>query len=128
MRINKHDIPTVIDAPGAVARQVGGFGDAAEPMAGEYFSLGAGADIAPLLRGLPGGHCDAPHWGYMLDGVVVVTFADGTEETVVAGDLFHWPPGHTVRVEDDAEVILFSPTHSHRAVLDHMRAAMGLPA
>ena len=37
MRINKHDIPTVIDAPGAVARQIEGFGEAAEPMAGEYF-------------------------------------------------------------------------------------------
>ena len=52
MRINKHDIPTVIDAPGAVARQVEGFGEAAEPMAGEYFSLAGGADIAPLLQGL----------------------------------------------------------------------------
>jgi hypothetical protein len=51
MRINKHDIPTVIDAPGAVARQVEGFGQAAEPMAGEYFSLAPGADIAPLLEG-----------------------------------------------------------------------------
>jgi len=128
MRINKQDIPTVIDAPGAVARQIGGFGEAAEPMAGEYFSLGAGADIAPLLEGLPGDVCDAPHWGYLLEGVVVVTYADGTSDTVVGGDLFHWPPGHTVRVEADAEVILFSPTHAHRAVMDHMKAKMGLPA
>jgi len=128
MRINKHDIPTVIDATGAVARQVEGFGEAAEPMAGEYFSLAAGADIAPLLQGLPGDHCAAPHWGYLLQGVVVVSYADGSEETVVTGDLFYWPPGHSVRVEDNAEVILFSPTHSHRVVLDHMREKMGLPA
>ena len=65
MRINKHDIPTVIDAPGAVARQIDGFGEAAEPMAGEYFSLGrrrrhrpaaAGTARRPLRRpalGLP---------------------------------------------------------------------------
>jgi hypothetical protein len=128
MRINKYDIPTVIDAPGAVARQIGGFGDAGEAMAGEYFSLGAGVDITPLLEGLPGGRCQAPHWGYLLEGVVIVTLADGTEETVVAGDLFHWPPGHTVRVEDDAELILFSPTASHRHVLDHLKEKMGLPA
>ena len=128
MRINKDDVPTVIDTPGAVARQVEGFGEAAEPMAGEYFSLAAGADIAPLLQGLPGDLCSAPHWGYLLQGVIVVTYGDGSEETVVTGDLFHWPPGHSVRVEDDAEVILFSPTRSHRVVLDHMREKMGLPA
>jgi len=128
MRINKHDVPTVIDAPGAVTRQLGGFGEAAEPMAAEYFSLAAGADIAPLLEGLPGDHCDAPHWGYLLQGVVVVSYADGSEETVVTGDLFFWPPGHSVRVEDDAEIVLFSLTHAHRAVMDHMRSKMGLPA
>ena len=64
----------------------------------------------------------------MLQGVVVVSYADGSEETVVNGDRFYWPPGHSVRVEDDAEVILFSPTHSHRLVLDHMRQKIGLPA
>ncbi len=37
MRINKHDVPTVIDAPGAIARQLDGFGEAAEPMAAEHF-------------------------------------------------------------------------------------------
>ena len=128
MRINKHDVPTVIDAPGAVARQLEGFGEAVEQMAAEYLSLAAGADIAPLLEGLPGDRCDAPHWGYLLQGVVVVSYADGSEETVVSGDLFFWPPGHSVRVEDDAEIVLFSPTHAHRAVMDHMRSKMGLPA
>ena len=125
MRINKHDIPTVIDTTGAVARQVEGFGEAAEPMAGEYFSLAAGADIAPLLQGLPGDHCAAPHWGYLLQGVVVVSYADGSEETVVTGDLFYWPPGHTVRVGEDAEAILFSPQDEHSKVIDHMLGKMG---
>lgn len=126
MRISKHDIPKKIDAPGAVARQVPGFGElAGAPLAGEYFSLDAGVDIAPLLQGLPGDNCAAPHWGYLLEGRVVVTYGDGSDETVSAGDLFYWPPGHSVRVEDDAEVILFSPTHEHTVVLDHMKA-MGL--
>lgn len=30
------------------------------------------------------------------------------------------PPGHTVRVTDDSEVILFSPRDEHTRVLDHM--------
>jgi len=126
MRIAKNEIPTRIDAPGATARQQTGFGDATGygVMGGEYFSLGAGADIGPLLQGLEGDLCQAPHWGYLEQGAVIVTFADGTEETIRGGDLFYWPPGHTVRVDEDAEVILFSPQHEHGQVIDHMRAKL----
>ena len=52
-------------------------------MAGEYFSMGAGVDISPLLEGLPGNSCDAPHWGYVMQGRVVVTFDDRPAETGV---------------------------------------------
>ncbi|MGD8323438.1 MAG: cupin domain-containing protein, partial [Gammaproteobacteria bacterium] len=45
---------------------------------------------------------------------------DGNEETVKAGDLFYWPPGHSVRINIDAEIILFSPQHEHGAVMDHI--------
>ena len=56
MRIAKNDIPARIEAPGAVARVQTNFGDASGygMISGEYFSLGAGADIAPLLKGLEG--------------------------------------------------------------------------
>lgn len=128
MKINKQDVPARIDAPGAVARQTGEFGatQGYGQMAGEYFSLAAGVDIAPLLEGLPGDSCDAPHWGYLIDGQVVVSYRDGTSETVSAGDLFYWPPGHSVRVDADAEVVLFSPLHEHGVVMDHMKSKMGL--
>jgi hypothetical protein len=127
MRIAKHDIPARIDAPGAVARHLGSFGGTTDgPIAAEYFSLGAGVDIAPLLVGLDGDACQAPHWGYLITGEVVVTYTDGTEDRCVAGDVFHWPAGHSVRVVDDADVILFSPEHEHAAVIDHLKVAMGL--
>jgi len=126
MHLVKEKLPLKIDAPGAVARQVTDFGDAGgyNTISGEYFSLAAGADITPLLAGLEGDLCQAPHWGYLLEGRVTVTYADGAEETVAGGELFHWPPGHTVRVGEDAEVILFSPQDEHTAVLDHMLAKM----
>ena len=126
MPLRKDDRPVKIDVPGAKARQVNDFGDATGygSIAGEYFSLGAGTDIAPLLRGLPGDGCHAPHWGYMISGDVVVTYTDGTDEHCVGGDLFHWPAGHSVRVEEDAEVILFSPQKEHTEVLEHMIATM----
>jgi hypothetical protein len=124
MRISKQDVPVRIDVPGAVARQLPNFGDASGygSISGEYFSLGAGTDIAPLLQGLKDDLCQSPHWGYLLQGDLVVTFADGTNENVLAGDLFYWPPGHTVRVTEDAELILFSPEREHSEVIDHMLA------
>ena len=126
MRMRKEEVPVKIDAPGAVARQQANFGDASGygKMSGEYFSLGAGADIAPLLKGLEGDLCQAPHWGYLMEGEVTVTYADRTEEVVKAGDIFYWPPGHTVRVGKDAEVILFSPQKEHEQVIEHMRRKM----
>lgn len=126
LHLDKADVPVKIDVPGAVARQLPGFGDATGygRMAGEYFSLGAGTDIAPLLRGLHDDTCHAPHWGYMISGELVVSFVDGTETTCRGGEIFFWAPGHSVRVLDDSEVILFSPELEHVAVLDHMSAAM----
>lgn len=126
MRISKDQVPAKINVPGAVARQVGDFGDATGygKMAGEYFSLGAGTDIAPLLKGLNDDACHAPHWGYMISGEVVVTYTNGNVDTCTENDLFYWPPGHSVRVVRDAEVILFSPQHEHTQVMDHMLNVM----
>lgn len=124
MRLDKHDIPTKIDVPGATARQLADFGSADGPLGAEYFSLGAGTDIAPLLVGLQDDACQAAHWGYFISGAAVVSYTDGTSERCTGGDVFHWPAGHSVRVEEDAEVILFSPVAAHTAVLDHMLAAM----
>jgi hypothetical protein len=122
MRIAKQDIPARIDVPGAVARQKTDFGNATGygMMSGEYFSLGVGTDIAPLLQGLDGDLCHSPHWGYVLQGELTVTYADGMHEVVNSGDLFYWPPGHTVKVGADAEIVLFSPQVEHSEVIDHM--------
>jgi hypothetical protein len=62
----------------------------------------------------------------MVAGAVVVTYTDGTEETCVTDELFYWKPGHSVRVVDDAEVILFSPQAQHAQVMDHMLVQMGV--
>ena len=126
MRTAKDDIPVKIDVPGAVARQLQNFGDTSGcgSLSREYFTLGAGTDIAPLLEGLAGDACHAPHWGYMITGEVVVTYNDAPTEKCRKGDLFYWPPGHSVRVTEDAEVIMFSPQVEHTQVMDHMLAKM----
>ena len=122
MRIKRSDVPVKIDVPGAVARQVTDFGDATGfgKIAGEYFSLGAGTDIAPLLKGLEGDLCQSPHWGYLIEGEVTVTYKDGKDESVSGGDLFYWPAGHTVWVEEDTSFVEFSPKKELKVVYDHI--------
>ncbi len=124
MHITKTDIPVRVEAPGAIARQSPDFGVADGAIGAEYFSLATGTDLAPLLAGLDGDACDAPHWGYVIQGEVVVTYTSGDTERCSTGDVFHWPAGHSVRVDDDAELILFSPQDSHGAVMDHIAAKL----
>lgn len=126
MRVAKDQIPEKINVPGAIARQAKDFGDASgyAGMAGEYFSLGAGTDIAPLLKGLKDDTCQSPHWGYVLNGELVVTYTDGKTDTCSTNDLFFWPPGHSVRVVNDSEIVLFSPEREHTEVMDHMLNVM----
>jgi hypothetical protein len=127
MRISKEEQPVRLQTSGAVARQRRDFGDAGpySTMCAERFTMDAGTDIGPLLRGLPGDLCQAPHWGYLVEGAVTVTYTDGSTERMSAGEMFYWPPGHTVRVDDKAELVMFSPQREHDEVLDHMREKLG---
>lgn len=123
MRIAKDDVDVKMEIPGAVIRQKTDFGDATGlgKISGEYFTLDAGVDTTPLFEGLDGNACHCPHWGYVLSGRITTTDAAGNQETVNANDLFYWPPGHNVRVDADAEIIMFSPQNEHNVVIDHMK-------
>lgn len=127
MRIAKDDIPVRVDAPGATARQLGGFGDASGygKMGAEFFSFGAGTDITELLHGLEGNLCQSPHWGYVVKGAITAMYDDGQEETSSTGDLFYWPPGHSVRAEQETDIVMFSPQHEHGDVIEHVREKLG---
>ena len=122
MRIAKEDVPVKIDVPGAIARQKTEFGDVTEysKLGAEYFSLRAGTDITELLHGLDGDLCQCPHWGYVVKGVVTAIYNDGAEETARAGDLYYWPPGHSVRTEEDTDIVMFSPQKEHSEVIEHI--------
>ena len=122
MRIAKEDIPVKIDVPGATARQISDFGDATGygKIGGEYFTLGAGTDISPLLQGLDGDLCQSPHWGYVIEGRIRVNYEDGTEERVGAGEIYYWPSGHTTVVEEAIRMVEFSPHDQMSEVLAHV--------
>jgi hypothetical protein len=122
MRIPKDQVAVQMEIPGAVIRQQRGFGDASgfSTISAEYFTLAAGVDTTPLFQGLEGNLCQCPHWGYVLSGQITTTDANGGRETVDANDLFYWPPGHNVKVDKDAEIIMFSPQQEHSHVIRHM--------
>lgn len=130
MRVSRTDLPTILEVPGATARQLGGFGTLPQlgEVAGEWFSLAEGVDIAPLLEGYGRNACNAEHWGYVISGALEVTYLDHAPDHVIGGDLFYWPADHSVRVISDAEVILFSPLAAHRHVVDHMANKLGVRA
>jgi hypothetical protein len=122
MKQHKRNVPVRVDIPDAIARQQVGFGDASGygELSGEYFTFAAGTDITPLLKGLEDDLCQCPHWGYVLEGALTASYADGHEEITETGELFYWPPGHTIRAQDDSEIVMFSPQDEHTAVIDHI--------
>lgn len=122
MRVAKDDVDVRMSIPGAVVRQRRNFGDVSGygKISGEYFSLAKGVDTTPLFEGLENDLCQCPHWGFVLKGMITTTDASGKQETVAADDLFYWPPGHNVRVDEDANIVMFSPEHEHTQVINHM--------
>ncbi|WP_135823761.1 cupin domain-containing protein [Halorussus ruber] len=126
MKVAKEDIPTKIDSPNAVAQHQPDFGDATDygNMAAEHFTIAKGTDLTALLEGLENDRCQSPHWGYVVSGALTVTYADDSEEADEGGDMFYWPPGHTVRADEDTDFVLFSPQHEHGEVLDHILQQM----
>ena len=115
MKMKKEELPVALELPVATFR-VGEWDETAVA----YVTLKAGADATPLLEGLPGDNCQCPHWGYMLQGAIHVRYSDGEEEVCRAGEMFYWPAGHTVWVEEDTSFVEFSPKHALKEVYDHI--------
>lgn len=126
MHISKEDVKVQMEIPGATVRQSLDFGSVKgfDRLSAEYFTLATGVDTTPLFVGLEGNQCQCPHWGFVLRGQITTVDANGVKETVKANDLFYWPPGHNVKVDVDAEIVMFSPQHEHTHVIEHMKEAV----
>lgn len=115
MKILKEEMPIALELPVATFRL-----SEWDDMAVAYVKLSAGADATPLLEGLKGDKCQCPHWGYMLTGAIHLRYDDGNEEICRAGEMFYWPAGHTVWVEEDTSFVEFSPKNELKEVYDHI--------
>ena len=93
-----------------------------------HIDLPPGVDFTPLFKGLPGDLCQCPHWGVVTDGAITVRYADGTEETTSAGEMYYWPGGHTGWTEHGVRFVEFSPAEGIRPVLEHLASQLTTPA
>jgi hypothetical protein len=112
--LQRTEIPLAIDGNGVEFRM-----EKLGEMALAWVRLPKGADLRPLLRGLPGDHCQCPHWGIVLAGKVALHTDTGTE-TYAAGQAFYWPPGHAPEALEDCEYVDVSPAAELAAVLAHV--------
>lgn len=113
------DLPVELEAGDLVTR-FAEFGD----MAIRHASVPAGTDMAPVLEGLPGDRCPSPHWGIVLEGSIRMQHADGTTEVARAGEVYHWPAGHTA-VTDEAVVFLeIGPVAEMRQFGEHAKGVL----
>lgn len=120
MKINKESIPTTMQSPDTTMRAQSNFGG----MTVCFNELPKGTDFTPLLQGLDNNSCHCPHWGYVLEGAMLVIYDDGKEELLTKGDVFYMPSGHTAIVEEDVKLIDFNPTKEFNEVITHVGMKM----
>lgn len=112
MRGSHKDLPTVAEGQGFVSRQAewGEMNVAIENVPG-------GLDTEPFFKGLPDNRCQCPHWGYIVKGRIRVRYPD-REEVLEAGDAYYMEPGHLPLIEEDTEVVEFSPKGEYQKTME----------
>jgi hypothetical protein len=84
-------------------------------------------DASPF-KGLPDDRCQCDHWGYLFKGSFRVTYLDGPDEIVHAGEAYHLRPGHFVQTIEPVEMIELSPVDEHDRTMAVLARNMGLVA
>jgi hypothetical protein len=97
-------------------------------MAIRHARVPAGTDFGPVLTGLPDDRCPSPHWGIVLEGSLRLQHADGSVETASAGEVYHWPAGHTATSAEGAVFLEVGPVAPMRQFHDHARSVFAGPA
>ena len=92
------------------------FRDSLGLMDAGFWAFPAGFDSSMLFKELPNG-CECPHWGYLLKGRMRVKYAD-REEVITAGEAYYLAPGHLPVMEEDCEMVEFSPKDLSRKMLE----------
>jgi hypothetical protein len=84
-------------------------------------------DESPF-KGLPDDRCQCDHWGYLIEGSFRVSYLDGPDEVVRAGEAYHLRPGHFVQTLEPVELVELSPVSEHERTMAAVARNMGLVA
>lgn len=79
-----------------------------------------GTDWRPLLEGFDNDHCSVPHWGYVIEGAILIEYDDGKKDVFKKGEAFFMRPGHTGEVLEDLLLVSFSPEKGMHRLSDHL--------
>lgn len=79
-----------------------------------------GTDWRPLLEGFANDHCSVPHWGYVIEGAILIEYDDGTKDIFKEGEAFFMRPGHTGEVLEDLFLVSFSPEKGMHDLAGHL--------
>lgn len=110
----REDLPIAIEGDGVEFRM-----REAGDMALAWVRLPKGADLRPMLEGLPGDLCQCPHWGIVLKGRVKMHTPSGAT-VYEAGQAFYWAPGHAPEALEDCEYVDVSPAAELKHVIEHV--------
>jgi hypothetical protein len=112
MHGKKEDLPVALQDGAAYSRNAE-WGEM--NVAFEGFS--AGMDTTPIFKELPDGRCQCPHWGYVLSGKLRFKYADH-DEVISAGEAYYAAPGHNAVVDEDCEIVEFSPKEEYQKTME----------
>jgi hypothetical protein len=112
MRAKKEDIPIAFEDGKSYMRSME-WGDMDVGWTGGQ----AGRDSTQQFKGLPDDRCPVPHWGYLIKGRMRIKYRDH-DEVINAGEVFYMQPGHIPIVEEDCELVDFSPKGENKKVIE----------
>lgn len=117
MSTHLNDLPIELDL-GELVTRYAEWGD----MAVRYAQLPAGTDMGP--EGLPDDRCPSDHWGIVLEGSITLIHEDGRKEVTRAGEVYHWPAGHTAFTDEPVAFLEIGPKGPMRQFGDHAKVKL----
>ncbi len=117
-------MPKASKATASDAVQVEGYEGHFENFDGGYTvgfeTYTADADMGELFKGLPDDRCQCEHWGYVIKGKLKITYTDGSEEIINAGEAYYLRPGHVGESLEETQTVEFSPTAEWQRTMEQI--------
>lgn len=81
-------------------------------------------NASAAYKGLPGGICMCPHYGYVFSGRIRCVYpqSDWEDEVAGSGDVYFFRPGHHLIYEEPTKALELNPADALQTLMDHIEA------